>query len=281
MMSRSCLWVCGVAMALGACNKKPAPAAQPAQTEPTVVTVTATDFAFAAPDTLPAGLVTMRLVDAGKEVHQVVVMRLDSGKTMADLSTMMTNPNAPIPAWLAFPIGVSVIAPGDSGNATALLTPGHYAMACFVSSPDGKSHVEKGMVRPFEVIASASAAAPEPASDVTITEKDYDFVISAPITAGTHTIRVENAGPQLHEVAISMLAPGKTAADLQAYVLGGMKGPPPGKPIGGVTGPDVGGHETFTATFAPGNYVLMCLVPDKTDGKPHVMHGMVKQFTVS
>lgn len=281
MMSRSCMWVCGAAVALGACSKKPAPATQSAQTAPTVVTITATEFAFAAPDTVPAGLVTMRLVDAGQEVHQVVVMRLDSGKTMADLSAMMSTPNAPIPAWLAFPIGVSVIAPGDSGNATALLTPGHYAMACFVSSPDGKAHVEKGMVRPFEVIASEGAPAPEPTSDLTITEKDYEFVISGPITVGTHTIRVENAGPQVHEVALSMLAPGKSAADLQAYILGGMKGPPPGKPIGGVTGPDVGGHQTFTATFAPGNYVLMCLVPDKTDGKPHVMHGMIKQFTVS
>src|SRR5262245_34825627 len=279
MLSRSSLWICGTAVALGACSRKPAPPA--AQTAPTVVTITATDYTFGAPDTVPAGLVTMHLVDAGMEPHQVVVMRLDSGKTMADLSTMMSNPDAPIPAWLSFPIGVSVIAPGDTGNATALLTPGLYAMACFVSSADGAPHVAKGMVRPFIVAASAATPAPEPTADITITEKDYEFVISAPITAGTHTIRVENAGPQVHEVAISMLAPGKSVADLQAYITGGMKGAPPGKPIGGVTGPDPGGHQTFTATFTPGNYVIICLVPDKTDAKPHVAHGMLKEFKVS
>jgi uncharacterized cupredoxin-like copper-binding protein len=278
MLSRSSLSLGFAAAAvLGAC-KQSAPAAQAA---PTVVTITGTDFAFAAPDTVPAGLVTLRFLAQGQEPHQAVVMRLDSGKTMADLQTMMADPEAPIPAWLAFPIGVSVIAPGDSGNATAVLTPGHYALVCFIASPDGTPHVMKGMVRPFEVAASAATPAPEPTADITITEKDYDFVFSAPLTAGTHTIRVENAGPQLHEIALNQLAPGKTLADFQAWVQGGMKGEPPAKPVGGVTGPDVGGHEYFTATLTAGKYVLICFVPDQTDKQPHFMHGMVKEITVS
>ena len=74
---------------------------------------------------------------------------------------------------------------------------------------------------------------------------------------------------------------GKTLADFQAWMQGGMKGAPPAKPVGGVTGPSVGGHEFFTATLAAGKYVLVCFVPDQTDGKPHVMHGMVKEITVS
>jgi len=279
MLSRSSLsLLCGAVAALGACSKKPAPAAQ---TAPTVVTVTATEFAFAAPETIPAGLVTLRLVDAGMELHQVVVMRIDSGKTFADVRTMMDKPDAPVPGWLAFPIGVSVIVPGDSGNATALLTPGHYAMACFISSPDGTPHVVKGMVRPFEVVATEGAPAPDPAADITITEKDYDFDVTGALTAGPHTIRVENTGPQVHEVALSQLAPGKSLADFQAWVQGGMKGEPPAKPVGGVTGPDVGGHETFTATLVGGKYLLLCFVPDKTDGKPHVMHGMIKEITIT
>ncbi len=191
MLSRSSLsLLCGAVAVLGACKKAEAPA----QTAATEFTVTATDFAFAAPDTVTSGLVTLRLVDAGMEPHQVVVMRLDSGKTMADVQTMMAKPDAPVPGWLAFPIGVSVIAPGDTGNATALLVPGHYAMVCFISSPDGTPHFMKGMARPFEVVASGAAPAAEPASDITITEKDYDFDVTGALTAGPHTIRVENAG---------------------------------------------------------------------------------------
>jgi uncharacterized cupredoxin-like copper-binding protein len=264
------------ALALGACAKKPV-----APPTANVVTITASEFAFAAPDTIPAGLTTLRLVATGQEPHHMVVMRLDSGKTMADLQTMMSQPEAPVPPWLAFPIGVSVIAPGDSGNATATLSPGHYVLACFIPSPDGTPHVAKGMVRPMEVAATTAAAAPEPAADIVITEKDYGFDVSGPLTAGTHTIRVENGGPQIHEVAMNLLAPGKTLADYQAWMQGGMQGPPPAKPVGGVTGPDVGGHEFFTATLVAGTYVLICLVPDNKDGKPHVAHGMIKEITVS
>ncbi|HJQ65705.1 MAG TPA: hypothetical protein VJ816_04980 [Gemmatimonadales bacterium] len=279
MQSRSSLWLlCSGAVALGACSKKPTPAAQAA---PTVITVSAMDFAFAAPETVPAGLVTFQLVGTGKEPHQMVVMRIDSGKTMADVQPVLSSTNMAIPGWLKFPIGVSVIAPGDTGNATALLTPGHYAMACFVPSPDGTAHVAKGMMRTFEVAPNEATPAPEPTADITITEKDYDFDVTGALTAGTHTIRVENAGPQLHEVAMSQLAPGKSLADFQAWVQGGMKGEPPGKPVGGVTGPDVGGHQTFTATLAAGKYVLMCLVPDNKDGQPHIMHGMIKEITIS
>jgi hypothetical protein len=268
-----------VSMLAVACAKKPAPVAQPTAN---VVSVIATDFAFQGPDTIPAGLTTFQLTNPGQEPHQLVLMRMDSGKTMADIQVMMAgNPDAPPPGWLKFPVGVSVITPGDTGNATAVLVPGHYVMACFVASPDGKSHIMKGMVRGLEVTPSSAPLAAEPVADIVITEKDYAFDLSAPITAGTHTFRVENAGPQLHEVSVNLLAPGKTVADVQAWVAGGMQGPPPARPMGGVTGPDVGGHSYFTATFAPGNYFLVCYVPDTGDGKPHLMHGMLKEFTVS
>jgi hypothetical protein len=33
--------------------------------------------------------------------------------------------------------------------------------------------------------------------------------------------------------------------------------------------------------LTPGNYALLCFIPDAKDGKPHIMHGMMKDFTVS
>jgi uncharacterized cupredoxin-like copper-binding protein len=269
---------CGVLLG---CNRKPAP--PPAPPTANVVSITASDFSFIAPDTIPAGLTTVKLANAGKEVHQVVFLRIDSGKTMADVANLMKDPNAKVPGWMSFPMGANGIVPGDSGNATGTLTAGHYALVCFMPSPDGTPHVNKGMVRPIEVKASTGAAAAEPTADITITEKDYTWDISAPITAGTHTFRVENAGPQLHEVQIFQIAPGKTPKDLQAWLTGGMKGEPPAKPMGGFVGPmpTPGEHGFFTATLPAGNYVFICFVPDLKDGKPHVMHGMMKEVTVS
>ena len=264
------------------CARKPAPPpAAPATA--TVVNVTANDFNFAAPDTIPAGLTTVKFQNAGKENHQVVFIRIDSGKTMADIANLMKDPAAKVPAWMSFPLGANTITPGDSGNATAVLTAGNYVLICFVGSPDGTPHASKGMVKPLVVTASTGPMAAEPTADITITAKDYTWDVSGPITAGTHTFRVENAGPQVHEVQIFQLATGKTAKDLQAWVTGGMKGEPPAKEVGGFVGPMpvAGEHGFFTTTLAAGKYVFICFVPDMKDAKPHVAHGMMKEITVS
>ena len=43
------------------------------------------------------------------------------------------------------------------------------------------------------------------------------------------------------------------------------------------------GEGTFQHAYvdlAPGNYGLICFIPDAKDGKPHFMHGMATQFSV-
>ena len=134
------------------------------------------------------------------------------------------------------------------------------------------------------VVAPAAAGAPartEPTADVVVTLSDHAFAFSTPLTAGTHTIRVDNQGPQLHEISMIQLAPGKTFADMATWEQGGMKGEPPARPVGGFIGPNVGSHGYFTVTLTPGNYALVCFVPDAKDGKPHLMHGMMQEITVS
>jgi len=117
---------------------------------------------------------------------------------------------------------------------------------------------------------------------VAVTLTDYDFQLPQPFTAGTHRIRVDNAGALAHEIVITALTPGKSLKDFIAWEQGGEKGPlPTGRWLGGVGTLDPGGHAQFTTTLAPGNYLLLCFWPDARDGKPHIMHGMAKQITVS
>jgi hypothetical protein len=35
-----------------------------------------------------------------------------------------------------------------------------------------------------------------------------------------------------------------------------------------------------TLTLTAGEYGLLCFIPDAKDGKPHFVHGMIKQFVV-
>jgi hypothetical protein len=273
---------------LGACKSdRPAngTGASPATTAsataaPVSVTVTATDFGFEAPATVPAGAVTIHLVNHGKELHQAQLIKLEDGKTVADLAKALKNPGPP-PPWVKFVGGPNGIAPGQETVATSELAPGSYAYLCFIPSPDGVMHAAKGMVRPFEVTAAPSARAEPPAADVTIKLTDYAFESSQPLTAGRHTIQVENAGPQLHELVLLKLAPGKKTEDFAKWAETGMKGPPPAMPIGGVTFLDKGARGFFTADLSSGDYGFICFVPDAKDGKPHLAHGMMRTITVN
>ena len=268
-----------------ACSGKK-PAAAPALN---VVTIAATDYAFVAPDTIPAGLTTFRLLNQGKEMHQAVIFGA-SGKTFEELEAAAV-PKGPAPEWWqaflrlqpTFPGGPGVITSADSSIVTLNLAPGHYLIACFIASPDGKWHVQKGMVRRLDVTPTpaGTTAAAEPKSDITVTLSDYTFAMSSPLTAGTHTIRIENSGPQVHELTIERLAPGKTLDDFQKWLAGGMRGAPVSAPVGGFTGPDKGKVGWLTVTLTPGTYLLTCYVPDTKDGAPHLLHGMVQQVTIS
>jgi plastocyanin len=248
---------------------------------PATVTVTATDFGYSAPDTIAAGTTTVRLVNTGKELHQAQLLRLEEGKTLEDVAKAL-KAGGPPPSWIRFVGGPNGVAPGQEAQATAMLTPGRYVYICFIPSPDGVMHAAKGMFRPFQVTAgSAAAAAALPPADVTIKLVDYDFQPSQPLRPGRQTIMVENAGPQPHELVLLRLAPGKKVEDFAHWSeAGGMKGPPPAEPLGGVTLLDKGARGSFTANLTPGEYGFICYFPDAKDGKPHLAHGMMKAFKV-
>jgi uncharacterized cupredoxin-like copper-binding protein len=243
------------------------------------ITVTATDFKLDMPARIPGGAVSLRLVNTGKELHQAQIVRLDQGKTVADLEKAMKHEGPP-PPWLRFVGGPNGIAPGQEVTSISSLAPGNYALICLIPSPDGVPHLMKGMIQPFEVSAGGAEAAIPVAGD-TVRLGEYSFESGRPITPGRHTFLVTNGGQQAHELVLLRLAPGKTVQDFGAWATtGGMKGPPPALPLGGVAVIDQGDSGVFTADLEPGDYGLICFVPDAKDGKPHLMHGMMKQITV-
>lgn len=245
---------------------------------PNVMTVIASDYSFDAPAEIPAGLTAIRLVNKGPSLHHIQLMKLEDGKTVEDFLAALKGEHPP--TWATPAGGPAPPEIGDTTTSIEALEPGSYALICFIPAVDGMPHVMKGMSRGLKVVGPSPTAASEPAADIVVKLVDYDFELSQPLTAGKHTIRVENAGSQPHEIAIVRLNPGKTPADFTAW---GMKpvGPPPGTTHGGVSGIMPGTHSFIEVDLPAGEYGLLCFLPDAKDGKPHFVHGMAQQTEVA
>lgn len=239
----------------------------------------AVDFGYQIPRQIEAGAVRVQLVNRGQELHHAQVLRLEQGKTMADLARL--SPDGPPPEWVVPAGGPGAVGPGDSSSVIQNLPAGQYAVMCWIPSlSDHKEHRMKGMVAGFQVVDRRGPQARMPKPDLTVRMLDFGYAPGAAITAGTRNIRVVNDGPQLHEMVLAMLPPGKTAADLISWNPGTATEPPPARYLGGTVALAPGGEAIVETDLAPGNYVLICYIPDARDGKAHFMHGMVLPFTV-
>jgi hypothetical protein len=263
------------AMSGGGTVPKPAPATTP------VVTVHAKDFSYVAPKTVKSGVNTFRLVNDGKEMHHLSIIKLEKGKKMADLAEALKKPGPP-PTWIKEVGGPNPALPGATAEATLVLDAGSYVMMCFIPSPGSTMpHVMKGMMAEFTVTADASGAA-DAVPDATVHLSDYTFTVDKPLVAGHRVLKAVNDAQQSHELVLVELAPGKKITDLGNWVEKDMmKGPPPGKPVGGMAGLSNGRSGSFPVDLKAGRYGLICFAPDAKDGKSHFLHGMSKEIVVA
>lgn len=250
------------------------------RTDRSPVVFVAHDYGFTGPDRIPAGVTTVQIVNQGEDVHHIQLLQLLQGKTPADFSAALKADPSRVPQWAKFMGGPNAVLPGSQSVATMNLVEGNYVLTCIIPDKAGVPHMALGMQKALVVKGGKSALISEPKAGITITMRDFQFALSQPITVGLQTIGVMNHGTQPHEVVVVQLQPGASALDWVKAVESGASGPPPGKPIGGLVGMEIGSHAFFTAQFEPGRYGLICFFPDAATGQPHFARGMTTEFTV-
>src|SRR5690242_1212225 len=151
-------YISGLARALAAAALLAAPLAtltaeDSTGVKPRVVNVTAYDYRFESPSSVPAGTLTLRMKNAGKEVHHLWVVKLGKGKTSADFLKAMNAWGSALqmPDWATDVGGPNNVGAGQTASGTMTLEAGAYMLVCWVPSPDGRPHVMKGMVKPLTV----------------------------------------------------------------------------------------------------------------------------------
>lgn len=274
-----------------------------ASTAPPAVEVTAADFSFTGPPTLPSGWTTFRFTNGGEQTHFMVLWHLPEGKTFddyardvgaafaatvpryrageTDRNEFLAELGGALPEWFLTSVdgwgGVGFTAPGHTAEATVRLEPGQYVMECYAQTPEGEFHGDKGMLRPL-IVTEADNGATEPSGDTEVTLSNYRIDAPDALTPGEHTVRVtvtENPEGLLgHDVHLARLQTDDDLAAAVAWVdwVDSMRSPAPVEFLGGVDEMPAGHSGYFHVNLEPGRYAWI--------SEGYAAQGMVKEFTV-
>jgi len=284
-----------LALSPGCAKEAPAPAPSTGSapvvaldSESGVVEVRAADYAFIAPDEIPSGWTTFEFANRGQEPHFFMLSLMPEGKTLADYHEDVAVPFEKVwdalqkgstkqeafaqlgellPEWygqVRVMGGIGMVVPGETARTTLRLEPGHYAMECYVKTPQGVFHTTLGMLRALTVTEEVSSLA-EPAADFAITLTNDGTTVEGAPAAGHRTIAVHFAeqapgglGNDVHLVRLD------ESTDLAALVswmdwtnLDGLQSPAPARFLGGAQDMPAGSTAYFEADLEPGRYALV------------------------
>lgn len=114
------------------------------------MTVRLVNYAFTFSGRLTAGEHRLQVRNADTQLHEIVLFRLNPGKTAKDLLSWARAMKGPPPG--SFEGGASPLAPGAQNDIVVNVRRGRYALVCFVEDArDGKPHFMHGMVQELEV----------------------------------------------------------------------------------------------------------------------------------
>lgn len=125
-------------LVLAACRGRDAPDAP-------LIRITSHDFGYDMPARIPAGLIHLRLINQGPDIHEAMVIHFnDAGSAAGYVDSVRADVD--FPAFAEDLGGTGLTPPGDSNDAFLRLAPGRYAIVCWKGD-----HLRRGMARDFVV----------------------------------------------------------------------------------------------------------------------------------
>lgn len=230
------------------------------------------------PATVSGGLVEITFTSEVKGASGAQLIRFDGERSPEEIEAAGVawgeNGKA-LPDWMFLEGGVDSQGP-EPATSVQVLEPGRYAAV------DTDSNQKPSPAHAFEVTAGEGGELPP--TDARIEMKEYAFAAEG-LKAGGQKVLVENTGSQPHFIVGAPLAQGATVEDAKTFLESegkGAEGPPPidFERSFSTSIMDGGGAQVVDLDLAKGRYVLVCFVPDRAGGAPHVAKGMVSEVTV-
>lgn len=273
--------------------------------------VTVTDTAFEGlPAETPAGRYLVTLEITAADGGGLSFMQLPEGMSVDDFIAMLAGPPAASPeAAMGTPMADAGPPEGEQGP------PEWYYQTKMAGGTFGDSGQTSQVIvdlTPGEWIAWADdpaspqppvaltvtgdpgttpAAAAEPEASATISMFEYGFEIEGEFTTGPQAIKVTNIGAQPHFAYMFSFPEPVTKEQIGQILELEMQGATPA-PDSGLPNPDEfipvafagtisnGVSEWIPVDLQPGQYGLVCFVPDLASGLPHAYDGMYDIFEV-
>ena len=276
-------------------DKKDSASSTPAKPVSFVITATAegtTQKALEFPSTIKAGLVTMKLTNGDTVPRSAQILRVVGDHTVDDVLKVVNADATKIPDWMQDGGGIGAVKPNATGTATQVLAPGRYVIWDDQGGDEGDApgNDELGAKGEFTVTGpAADAELPAQTGRVTAVDEEtggketYAFEFEG-LKAGINQVRFENSGDELHHALFFPLAKGKTIDDAKKAFASEQEpqGPPPVDFANGVGTSVIDGGiaQNISLSLKAGKYAVICFIPDRKGGKPHVAKGMIAELEV-
>lgn len=279
---------------------------------PYVVDLTVIGLAYDAPDVIPSGWTTFRLVNKSAMAHFALVERMPEAIGIKEQQEQIApvfqegmnllNEGKPdsamavfggLPEWfhkIEFRGGPGLTAPSHTSTTTVYLEPGTYLIECYVKT-NGIFHSYNsapstyGMVHQI-IVSADSSKAPEPKADVRmLISNEGGIEVEGDLRPGEHTVAVHFVDQEVHENFVGSdvhLVRLTDETDLDALETWmdwsqpkGLETPAPAEFLGGCNEMPAGGTAYFTVQLDPGRYAWISEVPKSRE------KGLLKVFTVA
>lgn len=114
-------------------------------------TVKLMDYGFVPTTAFTTGHHVLRVVNVGKQPHEMVIVRLNPGKTAAEFADWAEHGQKGPPPGILLG-GATGLDVGTSEDVPVDFTAGDYALICFFpDAKDGKPHYAHGMIHTFKI----------------------------------------------------------------------------------------------------------------------------------
>jgi hypothetical protein len=228
---------------------------------------------FDVPASVEGGVVEIEFTSSVEGEHSAQFVGAEAGHTpqeALEAGAAWADKGKALPDWAILPGGTGDVKQGESTTVTQQLPPGSYLVADLASNVTAE----------FEVTGDGGGGEVA-AEGGTITATEYAFE-SDGLKAGRNTVLFDNAGQEPHLVAAIGIKEGSTFAEVRRFFRT-EKGEPPIDDSRGFSTAVVDGgiKQAVELDLEAGRYALICFIPDRKGGPPHVAKGMISEATVA